>query len=177
MTRSYFLDQVNSWSELIDLCSDEGCDICSDIYSNDDIDSMIDDDVAEAIRSESWRYIRDNLADIDTDYDYYRCDGMFDYVGMDDTDFDTYKDDVLDWMDDCDRWEPEEDEEEEEEEYVEEEPQEAPPPQEDFSVGDLISMCLVDMANAKVAEKNRRASDEESIRKFLSVEEIDFLPF
>ena len=35
-----------------------------------------------------------------TGYDYYRCDGSFDYVGLDDSDFEDYKSRVLDWMDD-----------------------------------------------------------------------------
>ena len=47
MTRAEFIDTVNEWWELIDFCSDENCEICNDVYSDDDRDSYIDETVQE----------------------------------------------------------------------------------------------------------------------------------
>ena len=97
MTRSYFLDYVTDWYELIDLCRDYDCDICEDIIDDDQLDDYVLEDINNSERS--WRDIRDFLSDIPTGYEYYRCDGTFDYVGLDESDFEDYKSRVLDWMD------------------------------------------------------------------------------
>ena len=111
MTRNYFLAYVTEWSELIELCREYDCDICEDIIDEDEFDEYVDSDIANM--DYGWRSIRDFLADIPTGYDYYRRDGSFDYVGLDnDDDFEDYKSRVLDWMDEDDLWEPEEGEDE-----------------------------------------------------------------
>lgn len=114
MTRNYFLDYVTDWSELIELCQDYNCDICEDIIDDDTLDEYVDSDISN--RDCGWRSLRDYLPDIPTGYDYYRCDGSFDYVGLDDGDFEDYKSRVLDWMDEDDLWDAEEGEEDEDEE-------------------------------------------------------------
>jgi len=139
MTRSYFVDYVTGWYELLDLCSDEGCNVCEDIIDDDQLDEWVESDIQNG--SYNWRELRDFLYDIPTGYDYYRCDGSFDYVGMDDDDFEDYKERVLDWMDENGEWDDEEDEEEEKSFYPELEPEEEPAAQEDFSVTELIGMC------------------------------------
>lgn len=89
MTRNYFLDYVTDWSELIELCQDYNCDICEDIIDDDTLDEYVDSDISGC--DYGWRSLRDYLSDIPTGYDYYRCDGSFDYVGLDDGDFEYYK--------------------------------------------------------------------------------------
>ena len=113
MTRAEFIDTVNEWWELIDFCSDENCEICNDVYSNDDRDSYIDErlsDIADSIGD--WRSLRDELYNITTGYDYYLYNGWTDWIGLTDEDFEEFKQRVLVWMDNGDYWEEEEDEEE-----------------------------------------------------------------
>ena len=35
MTRNEFLDNINSWWELIEFCNDEDCDVCEEIVDED----------------------------------------------------------------------------------------------------------------------------------------------
>lgn len=115
MTRNEFLDGVNTWRELIEFCCDEDCDACEDICDEDQKDDEIEADLIEIVREEGWKTIYHWLDEIPTGFEYYRRDGMFDYVGMDERgDFQEYKDAALEWMDDRDCWDEEETEEPEE---------------------------------------------------------------
>lgn len=165
MTRSFFEDYVTDWSELIDLCRDYDCDICNDIIDGDSLDEYVNSDISDC--DYGWQALRDYLSCIPTDYDYYRCDGSFDYVGMDDRDFENYKYNVLDWMDGNELWDDEEDEENEKEEGSDpdcdflEEPEEPPVEKEDFSVADLISMCGSELITIRqAAERQKKEIDE-----------------
>lgn len=161
MTRSYFLDNVIEWYELIELCRNNECDICEDIIDDDQLDEYIDYDIRES--GCGWRAIRDCLSNISTGYNYYRCDGAFNYFGLDDTDLDDYKVSVLDWMDDHGLWDDEEGEEGFDEEPGEE-PEELPVEEEDFSVGDLISMCGSELVTIQqAAERRKREQAEETV--------------
>ena len=93
MTRNDFLNDVTEWWELLDFCSDEGCNICEDIIDSDQLDEYVEEDIRDT--NYSWRDIRDSLSEIPTGYGYYRMNGSFDYDGMDENDFDSYKEDVL----------------------------------------------------------------------------------
>lgn len=163
MTRNDFLNDVNEWWELLDFCSDEGCDICEDIIDSDQLDEYITDDIRDSIANEYWYNIRDLLSDIHTGYGYYRMNGSFDYDGMDEDDFNDYKDDVLEWGDNNDIWEDEPDEEDgfdtdamfdEEDSELDEPPVE----EEDFSIGELMGFCgvvLLDIRREEAAERER----------------------
>lgn len=124
MTRRDFLDNITTWWELIDFCRDEECDICDDIVDEDGRDEEVEEDLADNIRNTSWKDILHWLNDIPTGGEYYRRDGMFDYVEMDNYgDFDEYKDEVLEWMDDGNYWDDDEEEDEDEgEEELEDSP-------------------------------------------------------
>lgn len=158
MTRNEFLNDVSSWYELIEFCNDNGCSICDDIISEDDRDDEIDGDIEDAIRNERWYDIKRYLENIPTGYDYYLRNSMFDYDGLGDSDFDDYKDDVLEWADDAgDVW----DEDPEDEDYdvfaeqtPTEEDIEPPPEAEDFTVSELIGMCCV--AFVSIQQANAR---------------------
>ena len=41
MTRNDFLNDVTEWWELLDFCSDEGCNICEDIIDSDQLDEYV----------------------------------------------------------------------------------------------------------------------------------------
>ena len=168
MTRSYFLDCVTDWSELIELCREYDCDICEDIIDDDELNEYVDSDISNT--DYGWRSIRDFLADIPTGYDYYRCDGSFDYVGLDDSDFEDYKSRVLDL------WEPEEGEDEDfDPDYdffspgeEEPEPEEPPVEEEDFTVSDLMCMCSAELVTIRQVIEQRNAPSDDDMSLVLS---------
>lgn len=107
MTRTEFIDNVTTWSELFRFCEDEQLDTLNDYILGDRLDRAVNQDVADA--DLDWDDLRDSLNEISEGYDAYRRDGEFDYVPMDDSDFDELKDEVLASMDDY--WDEEEEEE------------------------------------------------------------------
>ena len=113
MKRSEFVDEINSWDELLDFCRDYGLETCMDIYTNGDVDEIIEDDVSE--RDCGWYELMEALNGIPTDGLYYRRFGWLDYVCVDDN-FVAWKQSVLedcDYMDDF--WDSEIDLEEDDE--------------------------------------------------------------
>lgn len=173
MTRQDFIDGVTTWGELLDFCYNEDCDICEDIVDNDTMSEEIDEELYEVARERSWRDVRDLLNEINTDYDYYRRDGGLSYIPLDDSDFDDYKDDVIEWMDNNGYWEDDEEDEEydgpfqydgdfapDDTEYEEDE--EPPAEEEDFSVGELMGMCSVQyLGMQREAARQMKQSDKE----------------
>lgn len=107
MTRQEFINDVTSFDELLDFCYENDCDVCEDIVSSETMDEYIWDEIRDW--DGSWEDLADALNGISQGYDWYRRDGSLDYVYMDDRDFDSYKQDVLDW---ADNWEGIFDEEE-----------------------------------------------------------------
>lgn len=116
MKRSEFLDEVNGFYELIDFCNEHGLDLCDGIVAKSEIDAMIFEDIQDSSSRLYWYQVRDRLADIPEDYDWYIRNGDFDYEGFDDDDdrFLEIKENVLDECDSYDDfWDPEDDEEDE----------------------------------------------------------------
>ena len=138
MTRREFIDNIHYWSELLDFCSDTGCDYCDDIYDAEQWNSCIDDDVYEMARNSSWRTILDVLQGYDelSGYDYYRRDDYGEWHGLDEDDLSSYKDDILNWGDDREIWD--EDEEEEPPVYYVNPEDVTPLEAEDISMDDLF---------------------------------------
>jgi len=156
-----------TWGELLELCRDYDCNICEDIVDDDQLDEHVDSDINGT--DYGWRALRDYLSDIPTGYDYYRCDGSFDYAGMDDSDFDYYKEQVLDWMDEDSLWDDEDDDEAYDPDAdlfspgEEEEPEEPPVEEEDFSVSDLMGMCGAELVTIRQATERQRVAEEEAL--------------
>lgn len=172
MTRSFFEDYVTDWPELIDLCRDCDCDICNNIIDGDSLDEYVDSDISDC--DYGWQALRDYLSDIPTGYDYYQYDGAFDYVGMDDGDFENYKSSVLDWMDENELWDDDEEDEENEDEEDSDpdcdfpkEPEEPPVEEEDFSVTDLISMCGGELITIRQAAERQKKEIDEAMNTLL----------
>ena len=117
MTRQEFIDEVNDFGALKDFCYDFGCeDILEDVIDCDQLDDYVWEDIHNW--GGSWESLGSSLEEIRTGYTWYQYGGMLDYTGMDDTDFQAYKGDVLDWADN--QGDVFDDEDEEEEEGVEE---------------------------------------------------------
>jgi hypothetical protein len=178
MTRNEFIDNITEWYELKDFCSDFDCDVCEDIYDDDDYDDSVEEDIRDAIADYGWRDIRDFLGNLPSGYYYYRRNSAFDYDGLDDDDFEDYKEDVLEWGDDYGAWD---DEEEEDEEYadadddfldsLEEEPDEDETiEEEDFSIDDLIGMCSVVFVAIQNDEVGKQQEEDEAFAQLLSMD-------
>lgn len=171
MTRNDFLNDVTEWWELLDFCSDEGCYICEDIIDSDQLDEYVEEDIRDT--NYSWRGIRDSLSEIPTGYGYYRMNGSFDYDGMDENDFDSYKEDVLEWGDNNGVWEDEPDEEDDfdtDTMFNEEdsEPDEPPVEEEDFSIGELMGFCGVVLLDIRREEAAERAREDEALNQLIN---------
>lgn len=178
MTRTNFIENVTEWNELTEFCRDMDCDVCDDIIDADDLDSYVNTDLRDAVANgEDWEDIYRWLDGISTGYEYYRVDGSFDYEPMDNGhDFDSYKNDVIEWMDDNGLWDEEDDEEYDEEGYDDDEagfyppdePEEEPPvEEEDFSVSDLMSMCGSELITIRqVAERHKKELDDNMVALF-----------
>ena len=176
MTRREFIENVNDWYDLKDFCADNDCDILDDVYDEDGMDSEIEYYIGEYRGDYTWRELRDMLGNIPTGYEFYREEGAFDWVGLDDSDFRDYKENVLDWMDDGEYWEEDEDDDffdddqpltdvdlfspgEDDDEVVAEE---------DFSVGDLIGMCSVTYVAIQQDAARREREDAAAFNQFVN---------
>ena len=98
MTREEFQENVNSWYDLREFCNEYGCEVCSDIYSQDEMDEEIDNSIVDMAREATdWRDLLSKLEDIPTEDEYYIKNGYGDFTEVDEEDFDYHKDDVFDW--------------------------------------------------------------------------------
>lgn len=173
MTRAEFMDNINSWDELKEFCSDWECDYCDDIYDEYDRDNEIGEDIGEYCSEYSWYELRDQLNNIPSGYDYYRRNSAFDWDGADEEMFENYKMDVRDWADNNDAWDDENENEDEddvfetEDDFFEEESTETPVEDEDFSVGDLIGMCSVAFVTIQKDNMRKIQEDKNAFEKFV----------
>ena len=140
MTRQEFINNVTSWSELIDFCANQDCDICEDIYSEEAKDDHYNDNLVEMARNSSdWEELLETLNDIPYGYDYYIWSDYDGFSEASDDDFDLYKDDVLEWMDNGEYWDKY-NEEEEPREHIDPEDK-LPVDKEDISFAELFTTC------------------------------------
>lgn len=166
MTRNEFLEDVTTFSDLKDFCYNENCSILEDVYDEEGRDDYINECLMDWAREDSWQDLYGRLDNIPTGYDWYRYDDYGDWCGLDDGDFEEYKGDVLEWADDNGVWDDDE-EEDVEEDCFEDEPEddEPAPEEEDFSVGDLIGMCVVALGVIQGEDERRAREEEEEFRR------------
>ena len=108
MTR-YEFEQIDNFSDLKQVAYDLGYDDFADSIVTD-LDSEVDNDICDW--DGNWYDLRDCLNGVETGYDYYRRDGMFDYVPIDD-EFDEWWAELRDMVEDNGEFDPDEEEEEE----------------------------------------------------------------
>ena len=111
-----FDEDITMFYELKDFCEQEGCSYLDEYF--DDLDAEVNSELYELICCNDcdWEDVRDSLSNIATGYDFYRRDGSFDYMGCDDEDFETLKNDIREWAIENGRFDDEEDDDEDEEE-------------------------------------------------------------
>lgn len=140
MTRQEFIDEVTSWEALIDFCDDNGFSFCEDVYSEECYDETIHDKMEDKAYEDTWQELRDWLSGLPEGYDYYIQDSYGNWSEADDDDFDSIKDNVIEYMDDEHLWDDNEETEEEAEEYIDPE-DEIPVEDENVSFAELFTVC------------------------------------
>lgn len=110
MTREEFDNDIYNFYDLMSFCDDIGYDL--DVHDTEYVEEWVEDSISNWIRNQSWRSVREDLNDIHSELEngmYFRFDGY----GMPecvDGDFDSYKDDVLDYCIENDIFEEDEEE-------------------------------------------------------------------
>ena len=129
MTRDEFIQNVTTWSELRSFCYDYDCSVCSEVYSQDEVDDYFNERLVDMARDASdWSNLLESLEYIPTGASYYIRDDDGDFSEADGYDFALLKDKVFEWagyediFDDCDEGEEDYDDEEESDPCVEEDP-------------------------------------------------------
>lgn len=177
MTRAEFYENVTTWWDLKNFCSDEDCDICNDIYDEEGRDDYINDCLMDWARDDSWSELLARLEDIPTGYDYYRYNDYCEWEGLDDGDFDELRDEVAEWMDENGYWDDEEEEQEDDEEepfddeedapYID--PEDAEPiDDEDCSLGELFEGSVARIHAISEEELEAARETERALQDFLS---------
>lgn len=110
MTKREFDENILDFGDLKEVCGEIGCDLLDDVIYGSELDEYVDDDLTYVANDWGWRDIRSSLYDIDEGEDYYRRDGMLEYKVMDENDFETYKSDVYEYMEDGEYFDPDEEE-------------------------------------------------------------------
>ena len=102
MTRQEFIDDILDMSDLYNFCANtRGYDhVIEDIYAEDALDDFVNNEVRNYT---DWRDLYSFLNDIPTGYDWYRIDCYGDITGIDDSEFEDIKSDLLDELD-SDEW-------------------------------------------------------------------------
>lgn len=171
MTRQQFVDEVNDWWDLTDFCYDNDCSYCDDVYPEDSRDERINEYLVNMARdADCWQSLLDSLSSIETGYEYYRETDDGTWVGLDNTyDFESYKDDVLDWGDSNDIWDDDEeeplyespfsDDETEDDDFVTNEP---------ISVSELMSECNSQFQQLYSDKQEKEVADDGAFEVFIS---------
>ena len=170
MRRQDFINNVNTWSQLLDFCYDEDCDICSDIYSEEERDDSVDNYLVELARNHTWQELLDILEDIPTGEGYYYKDDWGGWREADDGLFEDRKQDIIEWMDDGCYWEDEEDEEISDEidtEFSEDEEDLEPIEKEDISFTDLLTSCSQKLKTIEDIQKQEVLEEAENFDSFV----------
>mgnify|MGYP004595028955 CR=1 FL=1 len=173
MTRAEFYENVTTWRDLINFCSDEQCLI---FYDEEGRDDYINSCLMDWAQNDSWTELLSRLGDIPTGYDYYRYDDYGEWEGLDDGDFDEIRDEVAEWMDDNGYWDDEEEVNDDEEEVFDDDenapftdPEDAEPiDDEDCSLGELFEGSAARIQAISEEELEAARETERALRDFLS---------
>ena len=100
MTQSEWWNTIDDFNDLISWCRDNEMfeEEVENIIGDDSYDEYVNEDISNYYYG--WRDLRDALDGLPYGYDWYRVDGMFDYVGLDDSDFEDIKQDICDRLED-----------------------------------------------------------------------------
>ena len=162
MTRNEFIENVTTWWELKDICGEYGCNYLDDVYNDEERDEYIEDYLNHYANEHCWRDLRDRLCDIPDGDGFFQYNYWDDWYELGNNDFENYKGDVLEWMDDNEMF----DEEEDDTDMIEDEGLDAVL---------LAVSCQSDFLSVVENEKKQKEESqrqiEESIRKMKEAED------
>ena len=177
MTRDDF-EEISYLGELLDFCYEVDCDILDNIGT--DISDRIEEQISEAVRHLSWRTIRDRLNDINADYLEYFIEGD-DWLEFYDAEenFDDYKDQVREWCEDNEVFDPEDEEEEPDDGSYDNDGSTAEPSEVFDTTGlfEMIDTSIVDVSALMEKSRLEAAAAEEAnaraVKEMLEAAEIE----
>jgi len=175
MTLEQFDEEICDFGDLKDWCYEHECDICEDIYSEDDMNYQINESLVDWAREYEWQELYRILDNIPSGENWYRWSDYGEWVYAE-GDFDEYKEDVRRWgirngefnensFDD-------EDEEEEVDPYILE-----PTEKEDVALDDMFSSDEIPMVEVKEDDRESEEEQEEFYDVFVpeDSEDLDWL--
>ena len=182
MTRQEFMNGVNEWWDLKDIAEDHGYEGLNDVVDTETIGEEIKYRAGEIGYGDDWERFASWLDDIPAGYRYYAYSDYYGtYEGLSEGDFYDYKQDMLDWMDENDMFDHDDGDTEGDEdnsdvreaEAAEDVINEEEVAEEDFSVGELLSMCFADVAKiTRESDEARRSFEQEFESAFDSLTRI-----
>ena len=110
MKRSEFPENMHSMWDLHEFCVENSCGFLEYMYDSDGFSDYIDESLMDYARNDYWRDLMTRLNGYDDmldRYEYFVDDDYDGWVGIDDSDFDHYYRDILEWADEHDVWDPE----------------------------------------------------------------------
>lgn len=144
MTRQEFLDDVTTFDELQDFCSDIDYDLRENgAYSEEEYDDYTNEVMADYARNNGWRDVRDFLDGFPDAGDWFYQDRWGDFEGMSYDDIEEIKDIVYQYAVDNDLFDEDDEEEAEGTEEADEEQPDPDDPEEDDD-SDELEECNMD---------------------------------
>ena len=104
MTREEFLRDVTNFSDLKSFCYDMDIGLLDDVYDEGGRDAEINEWLCYNVRDYDWEDIRDRLAGIPTGDGWFYENGWDDWDVLDENEFESYKQEVLEYCDEASLW-------------------------------------------------------------------------
>lgn len=101
MTKREFIENVNNWKDLIEVCDEYCCDLCADILYQNEFEEQVEFDLIDQYpHIANWHELRQKLNGLPehSKTGYFYRDGPLNYSQIDDQDISGYKENVADWM-------------------------------------------------------------------------------
>lgn len=165
MTRQEFIDNVENIDELREFCDEIDYDL-EGVYTEEDRDERILDEVSDMVHDCNWYDIRNFLDNQPTGYDFYYCDDWNEWEGRNYTDIDDFKNAVLEYCDDNGLFD--EEEEEEIEEFEEDEEDDEEPVELGCDMNDFFNSGNDTMRQIRERAEAEAREYDEAMQKFLN---------
>ena len=123
MRRQEFIDEVTTWRDLVEFCSNEGIDFLDDVYDDEQKDEYVDEHLDDICSGNTWQDVYSILGSIPEGYDYYLKDedAWMEFRGLSEGEalFYRRKDEIVEYYDENGYWEDDDEEEIDEDDVFE----------------------------------------------------------
>ncbi len=163
MRREDFINEINDMDDLYGfLCDEELYEFYDDIYDENGLDERLNEMFLEDLRYNNWRDVYSNMSGIPEGFSWYRIDSYDGEVyGIDETDFQNLKQEVLEHCDDNEMWDEEDEDEEDAELYIEESKSPEVQEEEEYQMEDESVMLEMFASAQCVKDSDELEFDEE----------------